>query len=95
MIIKAMRLQAWALAGGGGGGGVGKSKLSPPLKKSSLAILGAFLLLFLHMGPFLLRFSHFWVPFHHVGAFLLLFTSLWGPFGGVPPPPYENFCGLP
>ena len=85
MIIKAMRLQAWAPAGGGGG----KSKPSAPLKKRT------FLLLFLHMGPFLLRFSHFWGPFHLVGAFLLLFTSWWGPFWGRAPPPYENFCGLP
>ena len=92
MIIKAMRLQAWAPAGGGGGG---KSKPSPPpsKKRSYLAILGAFLLLFLYMGPFLLRFSHFWGLFHHVGTFLLFFTSWWGPFWGRAPPPYENFCG--
>ena len=60
------------------------SRRSPPpppskIKKSFLAILGDFLLLFLHMGFFLLRFSHFWGPFHHGGAFLLLFTSRWGP----------------
>ena len=92
MIIKAMRLQAWAPAGGG------KSKPSPPpleKKRSSLAILGAFLLLFLHMGPFLLRFSHFWGPFYHVGAFLLLFTSWWGPFWGRAPPPLRKFLRAP
>ena len=90
MIIKATRLQACMGARRGGG----KSKRSPPPpfenKKSFLAILGALLLLFLHTGNFLLRFSHFWGPFHHVGAFLLLFTSWWGPFFGLapsPPPP--------
>ena len=82
MIIKATRLQAWAPAGGGARAG-----RPPPLEKSSLAILGAFWLLFLHMGPFLLRFSHFWGPFHHVGAFLLLFTSWWGLFLGRATPP--------
>ena len=62
MIIKAMRLQAWAPADWGSGG---KSRPSPPpppstIKKSFFAILvSAFLLLFLHMGAFLLRFSHF------------------------------------
>ena len=40
MIIKAMRLQAWAPAGGGGGGGGARvSRHPPPLeKKSYLAI---------------------------------------------------------
>ena len=84
MIIKASRLQAWAPAGRGGGS---KSRPSPsPLKTSFLAILGALLLLFLHMGAFLLRFSHFLGPFRHVGAFLLLFTSWWVLFGFAPPP---------
>ena len=82
MIIKATRLQAWAPAGGG------QELAIPPSKKSSLAILGAFWLLFLHMGPFLLRFSHFCGPFHHVGAFSLLFTSCGGGgfFGACHPP---------
>ena len=62
----------------------------PPLKikKYIWTILGAFLLLFLHMGAFLLRFFHF------VGLF-----TMWGPFryfllhggglflGSSPPPP--------
>ena len=86
MIIKAMRLQAWAPAGGGGGGG--KSKPSPPpsKKRSSLAILGAFLLLFLHMGPFCYVFLIFgglftmWEPF----CYLLLHGG--GLLGGMPPP---------
>ena len=46
----------------------GKSRPSPrppprKNKKKFLAILGAFLPLFLHMGAFLQRFSHFWGPF--------------------------------
>ena len=92
MIIKATRLQAWAPAEGGGGAIVGRP---PPLekKRSSLAILRVFLLLFLHMGPFLQRFSHFWVPFHHVGAFLLLFTSWWRPFLGRAPTPTKISAG--
>ena len=93
MIIKATRLQAWTLAGRGGG----KSRPSPPpleKKEILLAILGAFLLPFLYMGAFLLRFSHFWGPFHHVGAFLLRFTSWWGTFFVLPPPhPMKNFAG--
>ena len=69
MIIKAARLQAWTLAGGGARVGRG------------LAILGAFLLLFLHMGASLLRFSHFWGPF----CYFLLHGG--GLFLGLPPPP--------
>ena len=71
VIIKTTRLQAWAPAGGGGAR-VGRRP--PPLQKKykNFALLWAFLLLFLHMKAFLLRFSHFWGPFHHVGAFLLL-----------------------
>ena len=71
-------------------GGGGKSRPSPPppsrIKKNFWAILETFLLLFLLMGTFLLRFSDFGGPFHHVRAFLLLFTSWWGSFCGLPPP---------
>ena len=93
MIIKAMRLQTWAPAGGG-------ARVSrhppPPQKNSSLAILGAFLLLFLHMGPFLLRFSHFWGSFHHVQEpFCYFLLHGGGFFGGVPPPPLRKFLRAP
>ena len=80
--------------------GARKSRPSPPpplkKKKRFLAILGAFLLLFLHMGAILLLFLHmgaffatflsFCGSFHHVGAFLLLFTSWWELFWASPPP---------
>ena len=85
MIIKAMRLQAWAPAGEGGWARV--SRHPPPSKKrSSLAILGAFLLLFLYMGPFCYVFLIFgglftmWEPF----CYLLLYGG--GLLGGMPPP---------
>ena len=73
------------------GGKSRPSPLPPPLEnknKSFLAILGAFLLLFLHMGAFLLRFSHFWGPFcyflHHDGG---LFLGL--------APPLQKFLRAP
>ena len=62
----------------------------PPQKKKFLAILGAFLLLFLHIwGPFCYVFLIFGGLFTMGG----LFTSWWGPFLGLPP--YENFYGRP
>ena len=51
------------------------------------ALLGAFLLLFLHMGAFLLRYSHY-------GGLFATLSPYWGPFLGLPPP-LENFCGRP
>ena len=88
MNIKTTRLQAWAPAR------VGRRPPPPPSpleneKKSVWALLGAFLLLFLHMGAYLLRFSHFWGPFYY---FLLHGGGL---FLGLPPPPLRNFCGRP
>ena len=90
VIIKVTRLQAWAPAGGGER--VGRRPPPPPPLKSFLAILGAFLLLFLHI----------WGLFRYVflifgGLFTMggLFTLWWGPFFGLSPLPYENFCGRP
>ena len=63
--------------------GEGESRPSPPppsLEKSFWAILGAFLLVFLHMGAFLLRFSYFW------GAFCYLLLHGGGLFWACPPP---------
>ena len=88
MIIKATRLQAWAPAGGAR---VGRR---PPLlenkKNVFWAILGAFLLIFLHMGAFLLRFSHFWGPFGGLFTMWGLFATFYFMVGafllGLPPP---------
>ena len=92
--IKAMRLQAWANAGGGG-----KSKPSPPppppppSKKSSLAILGAFLLrTFSSYGAL---FATFLGAFSPCGSLFATSYFMVGAFLGASPPPYENFCGLP
>ena len=84
MIIKATRLQAWAPAEGVGSR-VGRRH---PLRKQEVFCLywGLFCYFFLHMGAFLLRFSHFG-GLHHVGVFLLLFTSWWRPFFWACPPP--------
>ena len=73
MIIKAMRLQAWAPAGGG------KSKPSPPPPPQKKV-------LWLYWGPFCYVFLIFgclftmWEPF----CYFLLHGG--GLFGGVPPP---------
>ena len=74
MIIKATRLQAWALAGGAR---VGRR---PPLENKKKLYWGSFLLPFLHMGAFLLRFSHFWRPFCYFllhGGCSITGDSLW------------------
>ena len=66
----------------------------PPPQKYLWAILGAFLLLFLHMGPFC-------YVFLILGAFLpcrdLLATFFFmvEAFFRLAPPPYEKFCGRP
>ena len=64
---------------------------SPPLEKRSFfAILGAFLLLFLHIwGPFCFVFLIFGGLFTMGG----LFTSWWGPFLDLPPPPTKISAG--
>ena len=85
MIIKAARLLAWTPAG------EGKSRPSPPppqkkIKTSFFTILGAFLLLFLHMGAFLLRFSHF-------GDLFATFYFMVGAFFGLAPPPTKISAG--
>ena len=80
MIIKAMRLQAWAPTGGGAR--VGRP---PPRKK----------VLWLYWGPFC-YFFFIWDPFCYVFLILGGLFTMWGPFcyfllhggglfGGVPP----------
>ena len=85
MIIKATRLQAWTPAGGAR---VGRRPAPPPRKNKKVFgyIGGLFATLSSYGGLFATFFSF-------LGAFLLLFTSWWVFFWGLPPPPYENFCG--
>ena len=64
-----------AMGGRRGGGVVQEQGVAPPGKaeKNCLAIFWAFLLIFLHMGTFSLRFSH--LPGGGGGFF-----TMWGPF---------------
>ena len=87
-MIKATRLQAWALAGGGARVG----RRPPPLENKNiifLAILGAFLLLFLHIEAFLLRFSHF------VGLFATFYFMVEAFLWACPPPSLRKFLRAP
>ena len=86
MIIKATRLQAWAPAGGGGGGARLGRCHPPENKKKILGYVGALLLLFLHMGAFLLRFSHF-VGLFTIGGLSAIFYFMVKAFFGLTPPP--------
>ena len=79
-----MRLPALALAGGAR---VGRRPPTLENKKTYFwAILGAFLLLFLHMGAFLLRFSHFGGLFTMWGPFRYFLVHGGGFFWACPPP---------
>ena len=87
MIIKATRLQAL------GGGRVGRRP--PPLKlKSFLAILRAFLLLFLQMEAFFLRFLIFGGLFTMWGPFCY-FHFMVGAFFWACPPPLRELLRAP
>ena len=75
-----------------------KSRPSPPpplenKNKICWAILGAFLLLFLHMGAFSLRFSHFGGFFTMWGPFRYFLFHGGGLFWGLLPPPTKIFAG--
>ena len=78
----------------GGGARVGRP---PPIekKRSSLTILGAFLLLFLHMGPFLLLFFSFLGAFSPCGGLFATFYFMVGAFFGACPPPLRKFLRAP
>ena len=101
----------WAPAGGGGN----KSRRSPPSllenqENKFSTILGAFLILFLHVGLFCYVISLcfllilygclfpvgglFGTFFLHVWAFLNIFFSMVRAFFRLPLP-YENFCRRP
>ena len=85
MNIKATRLQAWAPAR------VGRRPPLPPskTKKKFWGSIGGLFATFLHMGAYLLRFSHFWGPFYY---FLI---SWWGLLFGLAPPPLQKFLLAP
>ena len=70
------------------GGGESRPSPPPPSKKIKKfgAILGAFLPLFLHMGAFLLRFSHFGGLFTMWGPFRYFLLHGGGLFCACPPP---------
>ena len=84
-----MRLQAWANAGGGG-----KSKPSPPpLEKKFFGYIGGLFATFSSYGAL---FATFLGAFSPCGSLFATFYFMVGAFlGACPPPPYENFCGLP
>ena len=89
MIIKAMRLQAWAPAGGWG-----KSKPSPPpLEKKKF--FGYIRGLFATFSLYGALFATFLGAFSPCGSLFAPFYFMVGAFLGACPPPYENFCGLP
>ena len=85
MIIKAMRLQAWVLAGRGGA----KSKPSPPLKKKKF---------FGYIGGLFATFSSYGALFATFFSFLGAFPpcgSLFATFWGRAPPPLRKFLRAP
>ena len=88
MIIKAMRLQAWAPAGGGGGWG-GKSKPSPPPleKKKLFGYIGGLFATFSLYGALFATFFSFLGAFSPCGNFFATFYFMVGAFLGACPPP--------
>ena len=76
---------------GGCRGGRARAGHRPPMEKNCFAILWAFLLLFLHMGAFLLRFSHLpggggGVAFSPCGGIFATFYFMVGAYFGLAPP---------
>ena len=83
MIIKATRLQVWAPARGGAR--IGRHPPPPRKKRSSSAILGAFMLLFLHIGPFCYVILIFGGLFTMWGPFCYFLLHEGGLFWAIPP----------
>ena len=92
MIIKATRLQAWALAGGARVG-----RCPPPPLENKIKILGLYWLFatFSSYGGLFATFFSFWGPFHHVWGHFRYFLVHGGGLFWACPPPYEKFCGRP
>ena len=83
VIIKATRLQAWALAGGARVG-----RCPPPPLENKIKILGLYWLFatFSLYGGLFATFFSFWGPFHHVGPFRYFLVHGGGLFWACPPP---------
>ena len=90
MIIKAMRLQAWAPTGGGA-----IVSRHPPQKKF-FGYIGGLFATFSSYGALFATFFSLLGAFSPCGSLFATFYFMVGAFlGACPPPPYENFCGLP
>ena len=80
------------------GGGKGRQLQLPPGKKLTMPFAT-----FSLCRALLLSFSPYGRAFlHHIGAFATFFLHMGSffvimgvPYLGLPPPPYENFCGGP
>ena len=93
MIIKAMRLQAWAPAGGGRATVSRHSHLKK--KKFFGYIAWGLFATFSSYGALFATFFSFLEAFSPCGSLSATFYFMVGAFLGACPPPYKNFCGLP
>ena len=91
MIIKAMRLQAWAPAGGGG-----KSKPSPPPpQKKFFGYIGGLFATFSSYGALFATFFSFLGVFSPCGCLFATFYFMVGAFLEACPPPLRKFLRAP
>ena len=96
MIIKAMRLQAWAPAGGGGWGGKSKPSPPPPLEKKKLfGYIGGLFATFSLYGALFATFFSFLGAFSPCGNLFATFYFMVGAFLGACPPPLTKISAAP